>query len=252
MCRSSSNGVACPRRGWMNGFVISWRATTIWAVWPQISNAAACFTAQHQPLLVPSKVRNLWVNIYLPLDSLLHVVSTPEGVKTWYTFYMLFLFLHLHNTWHIFKNIKLLKKKKKLPATPLEFLCSLKGRTTFQLENLPGLALFVIKFDWGPGSVSILQTQQINNCPGLSRAVSSAATTLSKNHLGICRVRLFTHAMGKSACLSLFFFCNMPLVCIILEASFYFKEISDILWILPEFKLGNEKNKIYIKKSDIY
>lgn len=44
----------------------------------------------------------------------------------------------------------------------------------------------------------------------------------------------------------------MPLVCIILEASFYFKEISDILWILPEFKLGNEKNKTYIKKSDIY
>lgn len=113
MCRSSSNGVACPRRGWMNGFVISWRATTIWAVWPQISNAAACFTAQHQPLLVPSKIRNLWVNIYLPLDSLLHMASTPEGVKSWYIFYMLFLFLHLHNTWHIFKNIKLLKKKKK-------------------------------------------------------------------------------------------------------------------------------------------
>lgn len=44
----------------------------------------------------------------------------------------------------------------------------------------------------------------------------------------------------------------MPLVYTILEASFYFKEISDILWILPEFKLGNEKNKTYIKKSDIY
>lgn len=40
----------------------------------------------------------------------------------------------------------------------------------------------------------------------------------------------------------------MPLVCIILEASFYFKEISDILWILPELKLDNEKNKTYIRK----
>lgn len=99
MCRSSSSGVTCPRWGWMKAFVISWRATIIWAVWPQIPNVAAHFSAQHQPLLVPSKIRNFWVNTNLLLDSLLQMASTPEGIKTWYTFYMLFLFLYLYMTY---------------------------------------------------------------------------------------------------------------------------------------------------------
>lgn len=110
--------LTCPRSGWMNGFVISWRATITWAVWPQISNVLAHLTAQHQPLLVPPKIRNFWVNPYLPPDPLLQMLSTPEGVKTWYTFYMLFLFPHPYNIWHIFKNVKLYLKKKASSNTP--------------------------------------------------------------------------------------------------------------------------------------
>ena len=135
---------------------------------------------------------------------------------------------------------------------PLRLPYSLKGRTMFQLQNLPCLALFV-KSDHGLGSVSILQTQQLHSCPGLSAASSITATALSKNHLVFCRVRRFPFSMGNSDCLSHVCFCNVPLLCITLTSFFHSLKESltfyEFLWISPKFKSGMKKVRP-IKKTE--
>lgn len=87
--------------------------------------------------------------------------------------------------------------------------------------------------------------------PWVLRCFQQHCHCAQQNPLVFCRVRPSPHPTRNSDCLSLLGLCNVPLALYYSyeHLFFSFKEISDVPWISPKFKIGVRKLRS-IKKTE--